>query len=129
MKNHWLKIYEQKKSKIWTVEFSRNAIFMLKPRRVIVTDDDKIISHRRVSVIFKDALFGQNDKELLDFLADAHWNKMAGYFSTLRMYKGLDEKENFQFTGLSYIGLTTGIFVDDIKFIFDVGNVRHFHVS
>lgn len=44
MKNHWIQVYEKKNKKIWTVEFSENGIFSLKPRRVQVVDHNESLS-------------------------------------------------------------------------------------
>ena len=133
MKNHWLQLYEKKKRKIWTAEFSTNGVFVLKPRTVNIIDPKYSLgilgqNHGSVSVIFKDAMLAVGDRELLNFLSEAHRYGLSGYSSCLRMYQGLSEVENYQLSGLSYSGIT-GIQVDDIKFNFDFKHVRHFHVS
>ena len=55
MKNHWIQLYEKKKKKIWTSEFSKNGLFSLKARRVDVIDSS--MSSGSVSIIFKDAMY------------------------------------------------------------------------
>jgi hypothetical protein len=135
MKNHWIQVYEKKKRKIWTAEFSKNGIYSLKPRRVSVVDPKYSLglmgqNHGMVSIIFKDAMFAINDKELMDFLSDAHYHNMSGYNSRIRMYQGLSvELENYELTGLSYDSLGSGDSLDDIKFTFSFKHVRHFHVA
>ena len=52
MKNHWIQLYEKKKKKIWTSEFSKNGLFSLKARRVDVIDSS--MASGSVSIIFKD---------------------------------------------------------------------------
>ena len=126
MKNHWIQHYEKKKKKIWTSEFSKNGLFSLKARRVDVIDSS--MASGSVSIIFKDAMYSVGDKELMDFLAEAHRKGLSGHISRLRVYQGISvELENYELTGLSYGGMLSR--VDDIQFTFMFNHMRHYHVS
>ena len=135
MKNHWIQVYEKKNKKIWTVEFSEKGIFSLKPRRVQVVDHNESLSilglnYGVVSIVFKDAMLASNDKELMNFLSDAHRHNMVGYVSRLKMYQDLSgELEQYELTGLSYNSMGSGDTIDDIKLTFRFKYLRHFHVS
>lgn len=135
MKNHWIQVYEKKNKKIWTAEFSENGIFSLKPRRVQVVDHNESLgilglNYGVVSIVFKDAMLASNDKELMNFLSDAHRHNMTGYVSRLKMYQGLSgELEQYELTGLSYNSMGSGDTIDDIKLTFRFKYLRHFHVS
>lgn len=135
MKNHWIQVYEKKKRKIWTAEFSKNGIFSLRPRRVYVVDPKYSLglfgqNHGVVSIVFKDAMFAVNDKELMDFLSDSHYHNMSGYVSRLRIYQGLSvELEYYELTGLSYDSMGSGDSLDDIKLTFSFKHLRHVPVA
>jgi hypothetical protein len=132
MKNYWIQVYEKKKKRIWTAEFSRNALFCLKPRVVDVVDPKYYLVGKlgQVPIIFKDAMFAHNDKELLNFLSDVHKNDMYSMVCRFRVYQGMTkEVENYELTGLQYGNLGSGSSVDDIKLTFMFKSLRHFHVA
>lgn len=135
MKNHWLKRHENKKRKIWTAEFSRNAIYSLRPRRVDVFDAKYSLGYLgqtsgTVAVSFLGAMFATGDMELMTFLSDSHHKGMSGQICTLRQYQGISvEIENYELSTLDYGAMGMGHAVDDIKFTFGYRQLRHFHVA
>lgn len=130
MKNHWIHLYEKKKKRIWTVEFTKNSLFVLRPRRVEVDRNQLASSSGILDIIFKDAMFAINDQELMNFLSDTHHNGLKGQTARLRVYQGLSkELENFELSSLNYSHFTTGSIIDDIKFVFGFNVIRHFQVS
>lgn len=131
MKNYWIRLYEDKRKKIWTVEFSKNGIYSLKPRRVEFFDHHVLAcSKGQISVIFKDAMFASNDKELMDFLSNSNYHGITGGVSRLRIYQGIEgELENYELTGLSYDNISSGPSFDDIKYTYSFKNIRCVRVA
>ena len=132
MRNHWLQVYKKKNKQLWTAEFSKNAIYQLKPRRVEIDSSTKLgfmSSGGFLSIIFKDARFSTGDPELTAFVSKASYDKLLGYVSRIRMYNGLEEKENYELTHLCYTKMTSGQNPDDLVFTFNFNYMRHFYVS
>lgn len=125
MKNHWLKLFERKKRRFWTAEFSRNGLFVLRPRRVIITDNlSGLRPIHTVEMTFRGAMVA-NDPELGDFISES-CKSMAGWLGRLRHYNDmLDELEYFEATDLSYGNIGVADDVKDIKFIFAYNIMRH----
>lgn len=134
MKNHWLKIHEQKKRRFWTAEFSKNGLFVMKPRRVEVIDPKYRLGYMgatsgHVAIVFKGGMTNINDIELVDFLQEAR-KGMSGLLARLRQYQGLsNELEYYELSDLSYRQIGVAIEVEDLKFEVNYSRLRRFHVA
>lgn len=128
MKNHWVDLYEKKKKKIWTVEFSKNGLFSLKPRKIGIDDINSLnYQSGMVSILFYDSMFALNDYELMDFINEAHKSKLSGYVSRIRLYQGLSkELEGYELTGLKYDSVSSGDDINDIKFTLEFSHLRYY---
>lgn len=129
MKNYWLKLHEQKKSNLWTIEFVKSGIFSLRPRQIQIANPN-FLANYKLGVLFVGAMLSTQDNELLNFLSDANYHGLRGHGAVLRKYKSVSmgtsgETESFEFTGLYYDSLTSGKSLNDIKFVFKFNSVRH----
>ena len=134
MKNHWLRLHEQKKKRFWTTEFSKNGTFVLKPRCVEVLDSKYALGYMgatsgKVGIVFKGGMTNINDHELVDFLHETR-KGMSGLLARLRHYQGLTtELEYFELYDLTYNNIGMGIDVEDLKFEVSFNRLRRFHVA
>ncbi len=131
MRNHWLKLHEQKKNRFWTAEFSKNGIYMLKPRRVGVLDRLGYLGATSgvAAIVFKEAMIKTNDTELVDFLTESR-QSMAAWLGRLRLYASLtNELEYFEVGDLTYGNIAVADSIEDIKFVFGYNQLKHFHCA
>jgi hypothetical protein len=131
MKNHWLTLHEQKKRRFWTAEFSKNGIFVLKPRRVGMNDRLGFMGSVSgvSSITFKDAMTKTSDQELVDFLTESR-KTMAGWLARLRLYASLmNELEYFELSDLTYDNVGIGETVEDLKLSFGYNQLKHVHCA
>jgi hypothetical protein len=134
MKNHWLRIHEQKKRRFWTAEFSRNGLFVLRPRKVEVIDPKHTLgcfgaTSGTAEIHFNGAMMNATDNELLDFLSETR-KGMKNWMSRLRLYANLtSELEYFELTNLNYNNISVGKSIDDISFKFDYKSLRHIYCA
>lgn len=134
VRNHWIKLYERKQNRWWSVEFSRNGMFLLKPRRVKVANAKRIFGNGH-SNTFTDIKIrftldcGLNDKELSNFLSEAH-NSMSNIYSRFRLNEGVFpvcvEIDNYELTGLSHNGVWGSITSTDVVFSFSFKHLRKY---
>jgi hypothetical protein len=131
MKNHWLKVHEQKKN-FWTVEFTKNGIFILKPRRVGVINPRLSFGFMGatsgVTILnFKGGMVANNDKELIDFLIESR-KSMKNWLSRIRQYAGMSKEiKYYELTGLHFDNIGMGIDIEDIKLSFHFDNLKQVH--
>src|ERR1017187_10378004 len=113
MKNHWLKQYEKKKKSFWTAEFSKNSVFVLRPRKVGIATAN--IHSGRVEITFKN----ESDKEFVNFLMESR-KGMLGWLSRLRFYANIfKEIEYYELVDLDYVSVGIGNTIENIAFEFD----------
>lgn len=129
MRNHWLKLHEQKQKRYWTAEFAKNGMFILRQRRVEIIDPKTSLQGPTgsVSLIFRGAGGNVNDTEFLSFISQST-RGMANWYTRLRHCEGLsDEIEFYVLSDLSLPAPKTfGLISTDVEFIFDYADKRHF---
>lgn len=128
MRNHWLKLHEQKKRRFWTSEFSKNGLFILKPRRVEVIDSYSLgllgSTSGSIELNYK-GMMSNGDAEFIDFLTEMR-KSMRGWLARLRFYSGLlNELEYYELTDLKHISIGMGNSIEDIRVEFSYGNLRN----
>lgn len=126
MKNYWLKIRE-KKNQLWTAEFSRNGIFVLKPRRIeLLSTRSAMTTTGNVTVTFKDAMISSNDQELNNFLSESRLSTQ-GWIARLRLYSNfINELEQYEMSMIRYVSIDAGKkSLQDICFTFHFLAVKH----
>lgn len=120
MKNHWLQLAKQRNPHFWTVEFSRHGIFMLKPRRITLRNDERdslgslAFSNFEIVVIFENP--AANDQELHNFFSHVNYHGMVDILSRLRSYQSLQEKEVYEFNDLGFKNWNTNLIDLEISF-------------
>lgn len=122
MKNQWIKLAKLRRSNLWTIEFTDDAIYCLRPRRVILRTDPCLSDN--VHVTFSDVSFASNiDADLFQFLSSVHYHGMNNLFSKIRRYEGMNEKEVFSLSGLKYTNWGhSGASDIDLKYSFQFYN-------
>lgn len=129
MKNHWLKVHNQKKRRFWTAEFSRRGNSILDPRRVEVLDPEYTLGYMgatdgRVELNFKGGMT-TTDKEFVDFLIECR-KGMENWLCTLRYYANImSELEYYELTQLDLVNVGMGKSIEDIAVQFDYHAIRH----
>ena len=132
MKNHWIKVHKKKNSYFWTAEFSSNGSYILNPRKVEVENPRNLLLFMgnvtgRMGLTFKDSVFSTNDQELLDFFTEIR-RGMSSWQCCLRYYQSeLNPIEYFELNNLSYISISMGKSIYDLKASFDYKHIRHFY--
>lgn len=132
MKNHWIDLYERKKNRWLTIEFMRNGMFLLKPRRgkvqsgVLGPDSDV---KTEISVILQ---FDPADNELLNFVNEAQ-QSMSNIYSHVRLMQGiypvLIEVENYELTALTYGNILPAGKFTLVNFIFYFEHMRYMKIQ
>lgn len=128
MKNHWLKLHEDRKRRFWTVSFSKYGIYTLKPRRADVLDHANSLAATSggVEINFKDGMINLNDVEFLDFLKDCK-NSMNNWIACFRLYANLlSELEYYEIGDMNYGGLTSGVKPNDLKIHINYNTLKHY---
>jgi hypothetical protein len=132
MKNHWLKVHRKKNNGFWTAEFIENGLFVLNPRKIELLNAKSSFTSiglgvGKVGIIFKNAALGTSDMELFNFLGIAK-HRMHYWEAKIRNYKGFaQEQEFFELKNLVFDSVSMGIYVDDIKVVFEYHSIRHFN--
>lgn len=131
MKNHWLTLNEQKRSKYWTVEFSRRGVFVLKPRRVGIPEYKRSLNYLGstngfLEIIFKDGIT-KNDNELLFFVQESK-RDMSHWVSRVRLYQKLNELECFELNDINFNYIGLGKSINDLAFSFKFNALKHWHI-
>ena len=136
MKNHWINIYERKQNRWWNAEFSRNGMFLLKPRivrlprstRKLMCGDDDILN--TIKLIFP--ANSTTVKEIISFTKSAKQG-MTNMYARLRMYEGVHpvcvEIENYELTDLKYVSVGGGWVSNDVHFEFTCNHIRQYVIS
>lgn len=131
MKNHWIKISERKKSEYCTAEFSRNGIFILKPRKVAIPEYKRSLNYLGsttglLEIVFKDGM-SSNDKELSFFIQESK-KDMSNWISRIRLYQKLSELECYELNdiNLNYVGL--GRSISDLSFSFKFNDLKYWYI-
>lgn len=133
MKNHWLKVHEQKK-RFWTAEFTKNGTYVLRPRRVDVINAKYTLGFMGVTtgiatLNFKGGMIANNDKELVDFMIDSR-KSMKGWLSRLRQYAGIsNEVKYYELTDLRFDNIGVGIDIEDIQLSFHYDHLKQVHCA
>lgn len=134
VRNHWIKLYERKQNRWWSVEFSRNGMFLLKSRRVRVPQAKHILGngHSNICTDIKIRFAlnkGSRDTELTSFLMEAN-TSMSNIYSRLRLNEGVFpvcvEVENYELTGLKHNGVWGSIISTDVVFSFSFKHLRKY---
>lgn len=128
MRNHWLKLREQK-NHIWTAEFSKNGMYILRPRAVDVLDARGSLSSisGTARVNFRGGVT-TTEPELVDFMIDSR-KGMRYWLSRLRLYSGLmNELRYYELSGLKFNSIGVGLSFEDMVLSFDFDDVRVVHV-
>jgi hypothetical protein len=127
-RNHWLKLHEQKRY-IWTAEFSHNAIYVLKPRKLDVLDAKNSLNSSigTVKLNFRGGMTTTTDKELVDFLVESR-KGMKNWLGRLRLFSGFEELRYYELSDLTFRNVAVGLSLDDIKVSFDYGNLKVVHI-
>jgi hypothetical protein len=135
MKNHWLKLHEQKKKRFWTVEFSKNSTSVLKPRRADVLDARFLgymgSTSGKVEINFKGGMTNANDVEFIDFLRECR-RSMKDWLCRLHLYANLSSSgllEYYELTSLSYGTIGVGIGTEDMKVQVKYNGLKHYHIA
>jgi hypothetical protein len=133
MKNHWLKLHNDKKKRFWTIEFSSSGYTILNSRTVSITD----MSHNFIpgggvsgllAAVFKDGMI-TGDYEFNNFITEAG-KSMWGWKSTVRNYRSIfDEIENFQLENLSCKNIMMASNPDDLKFVFEYSSLKYTYLG
>jgi hypothetical protein len=131
MKNHWLRLNQQKRNRFWTAEFSRLGTYLLRPRRADVLDASRTVRHAtsgHAAVSFAGGMVNSSDKELIDFVIECR-KGMDGWVCRLRYYASLlHELEYFELTDLSSPSVGMGVSFEDIKVGFAFQHLQHVRV-
>jgi len=91
MRNHWLAKHEYRNQFQWTFAVSRNAIFQLKPRTVILPKrpNREFEEGELIRVVFSDA--SMRDEELYTFLSDCYDDKRINSCAYLKLLDGAEQ--------------------------------------
>ncbi len=118
MKNQWLKLAKARQNSVWTIEFTDDAVYSLRPRRIILRSDPSLSTDVHVS--FQDVSYLSTlDADLFQFLTAIHHHGMNNLLSRIRRYQGMIEKEIFTISGLRYTTWChTGLSDVDLKYSF-----------
>ena len=118
--NHWIAESRKRRKRFWTVEFSKYATFVLRPRKVDVTYPSFSLSASgRTEVVFRDGLTA-TDRDFADFLVEAR-RGMANWLGRMRLYADvISELECYELRDLSYWQMASR--GRDVVFGFGYGN-------
>lgn len=129
MKNHWLKLSQQKKNKFWTAEFiTHGSYYVLRPRIVRMVSSTNTMSFQQGwnEVEFKGGMLATNDKELIDFLIDCRRTSMKGWMARLRYYTNLwHELEYYELSDLKFRYSGMGGSIEDITLQYEYNGLHH----
>jgi len=128
MKNHWIKVNEDRKKQWWSAEFLSAGSYVLRSRRVWI-QSDVLGADSDVRTEFGIVVtFSPTDNELMNFIYQVQ-QSMLGIHCRIRLMQGIYpfafEIENYELTKLTYDNIFPAGKSTLMNFVFHFEHMRY----